>query len=107
MSEETRGAYKPQVGDTVRSEHWSDTRDLTVTAVGESTFLARFTSEGPEQQFPIAAASGWVKVEPTPADRWHVYRADEFLTSYRTKEAALENYPPCRVARFSFAGWED
>lgn len=114
MSEETRGAYRPQVGDTVRHQSWTGTA-VEVLAVGKHKFFA-VESDGHETTFNIDGR--WVKVEPTPADRWMLIRADGSQVPSCSESAHLglfragnldhcfPDQAPHRVARFSFAGWE-
>jgi hypothetical protein len=104
--------YTPAVGDTVRRADVSGTLalEMIVTAVGEGSFLAKGASFGGEVKCEIRL--GWVKVEPTPADRFMVFddhgvavvTMQSFHIEANARNLASGAY---RVARFVFAEWID
>lgn len=100
--------YTPKVGDTVRSAEWRDSEQVVVvTAVGRELILA--VDDDGESVFPLLRP--WVKVEPTPADRYAVWvngRDNDLWSNWYTclvDATEVAERHEGRVARFSFAEW--
>lgn len=67
-------AYKPQVGDTVRSDVGSAQYTVKLGPDSDGYWLIEDTDG--EWTLETIGDGHWVKVEPTPADRYLVFRAN-------------------------------
>ncbi len=107
----TEPVYVPKIGDTIRDPLWPEGNTAVVKFVGDH-FVIGDKSWAPDVAFHREGAwdrgAAWVKVEPTPADRYAVCHDEAggfcWLRTEGAKAYAL-NFDGARVARFTFAEW--